>query len=216
VIRVVLVDDQVLVRTGFRVILERAEGISVVGEASSGAEALDVIRRTRPDVVLMDVRMPSLDGIEATRRLRQAGSAARIIMLTTFDLDEYVYAALQAGASGFLLKDALAPELVAAIRAVADGQSVTSPTVTRRLIEHFVTTAPAPPTARCLSRLDPLTARERDVLTLVARGLSNGEIAQALFVSEGTVKNHVNRILSKLDLRDRVHAVILGYETGLV
>jgi len=215
-IRVLLVDDQQLVRTGFRVILERTPDISVVGEAANGAEALDVARRTRPDIVLMDVRMPGLDGIEATRRLRQHGSAAapRVIMLTTFDLDEYIYAALRAGANGFLLKDALAADLIAAIRSVADGQSVAAPAVTRRLIEHFVATS-APP-APDSGRLDPLTARERDVLTLVAQGLSNAEIAGTLHLSEGTVKNHINRILAKLDLRDRVQAVIVGYETGLV
>jgi DNA-binding NarL/FixJ family response regulator len=215
-IRVLLADDHALVRAGFRVILERADGISVVGEASSGTEALSAARRVNPDIVLMDVRMPDLDGIEATRRLRQTGPTPRIIILTTFDLDEYVYESLRAGASGFLLKDSLAADLVMAIRTVADGQAVAAPTVTRRLIEHFVTTAPAPAPERDPSRVHPLTARERDVLTLVARGLSNKEIAGALNLSEGTVKNHINHILSKLDLRDRVHAVILGYETGLV
>ena len=209
-IRVVLADDQALVRAGFQVILNETGDITVVGEAANGAEAVEVTRRTRPDVVLMDIRMPVMDGIEATRRLRDL---ARVIILTTFDLDEYVYAGLRAGASGFLLKDALAADLVAAVRAVAGGQAVAAPTVTRRLIEHFIDTA-AP--ARDTSRLDALTAREREVLTLVARGLSNGEIAALLVLSEGTVKTHINRILSKLDLRDRIQAVILGYETGLV
>ena len=209
-IRVVLADDQALVRAGFRVILNETGDITVVGEAANGAEAVEVTRRTRPDVVLMDIRMPVMDGIDATRRLRDL---ARVIILTTFDLDEYVYAGLRAGASGFLLKDALAADLIAAVRAVAGGQAVAAPTVTRRLIEHFVGTAA---TARDMSRLDALTTREREVLTLVARGLSNGEIATLLVLSEGTVKTHINRILSKLDLRDRIQAVILGYETGLV
>jgi DNA-binding NarL/FixJ family response regulator len=217
VIRVVLVDDQVLVRTGFRVILDQTADIAVVGEAADGREAIDVVRRTRPDVVLMDVRMPGLDGIEATRRLCDPGRPdrpPRILILTTFDLDEYVFAGLQAGASGFLLKDTLASDLLAAVRTVAGGQAVAAPTVTRRLIEHFVKAAPRPP--RDASRLDVLTAREREVLVLITRGLSNGEIAETLVLSEGTVKGHVNRILAKLDLRDRVQAVILGYRTGLV
>jgi len=217
-IRVVLVDDQALVRTGFRVILDQTPDIGVVGEAGDGREAVDVIRATRPDVVLMDVRMPGMDGIEATRRLRdptRVASPPRILILTTFDLDEYVFAALRAGASGFLLKDALAADLVAAIRVVANGQAVAAPTVTRRLIEHFVTGTPAEP-ARADGRLDALTNREREVLTLIAEGLTNGEIAGRLVLSEGTVKGHVNHILAKLGLRDRVQAVILGYETGLV
>jgi DNA-binding NarL/FixJ family response regulator len=217
VIRVVLVDDQVLVRTGFRVILEQTSDIAVVGEAGDGHEAIDVVRRTRPDVVLMDVRMPGLDGIETTRRLCDRAwseTPPRILILTTFDLDEYVFAGLQAGASGFLLKDTLATDLLAAVRAVADGEAVTAPTVTRRLIEHFVRAAPRPP--RDTSRLDVLTTREREVLVLITRGLSNREIAETLVLSEGTVKGHVNRILAKLDLRDRVQAVILGYRTGLV
>ncbi len=209
-IRVVLVDDQVLVRTGFRVILDQTTDIAVVGEAGDGPEAIDVVRRTRPDVVLMDVRMPGLDGIEATRRLydpARPDAPPRILILTTFDLDEYVFAGLQAGASGFLLKDTLASDLLAAVRAVLGGQAVAAPTVTRRLIEHFVKVAPRPP--RDTSRLDLLTAREREVLVLITRGLSNGEIAETLVLSEGTVKGHVNRILTKLDLRDRVQAVIL-------
>jgi DNA-binding NarL/FixJ family response regulator len=216
-IRVVLVDDQLLVRTGFHVILNQAPDITGVGEAADGREALDVVRATRPDVVLMDVRIPGLDGIEATRRLHdpaRPGGSPRVLILTTFDLDEYVFAGLQAGASGFLLKDTRAADLLAAIRVVASGQAVAAPTVTRRLIEHFVNATPPP--ARDTSRLSVLTAREREVLTLITRGLSNGEIAHALVLSEGTVKGHVNRILAKLELRDRVQAVILGYQTGLV
>jgi DNA-binding NarL/FixJ family response regulator len=217
VIRVLLVDDQALVRTGFRMILEETDDIVVVGEAGDGAEALAQARRTRPDVVLMDVRMPGVDGIQATRRLRDGagpGDAPRVIILTTFDLDEYVFAGLQAGASGFLLKDTLATDLLAAVRVVAGGQAVAAPTVTRRLIEHFVAAAPA--RRRDDASLEVLTLREREVLTLIARGLSNREIAEALVLSEGTVKTHVNRILAKLGLRDRIQAVILGYHTGLV
>lgn len=212
-IRVVVVDDQALVRTGFRMILDETPDIAVVGEAGNGAEALAVVARTRPDVVLMDVRMPIMDGIAATERLR-AESPARVIILTTFDLDEYVFAGLQAGASGFLFKDTLAEDLINAVRVVAAGQSVAAPTVTRRLVEHFVGTRPARPPDD--STLAVLTAREREVLTLVTRGLSNGEIARELVLSEGTVKTHINRVLTKLQLRDRVQAVILGYRTGLV
>jgi DNA-binding NarL/FixJ family response regulator len=216
-IRVVLVDDQALVRTGLRMVIDETPDIVVVGEAADGTDAPYIVQRTKPDVVLMDVRMPGVDGIEATRRLR-AGTGPddppRIIILTTFDLDEYVFKGLQAGASGFLLKDTLAADLLAAIRVVAAGQSVAAPTVTTRLIEHFVGSGDGP--ARDPARLDALTMREREVLALIARGLSNREIADALVVSEGTVKTHINRILFKLDLRDRVQAVILGYETGLV
>jgi DNA-binding NarL/FixJ family response regulator len=216
VIRVVVVDDQALVRTGFRMILDETEDIVVVGEAADGAAALEVTARTRPDVVLMDVRMLGMDGIEATRQLRAGvhNGMPRVIILTTFDLDEYVYAGLRAGASGFLLKDTLAADLVAAVRVVASGESVAAPTVTRRLVEHFVGTSAADPYGP--DRLAPLTAREREVLTLIARGLSNAEIAGSLFLSEGTVKTHIGRILSKLELRDRVQAVIVGYQTGLV
>jgi DNA-binding NarL/FixJ family response regulator len=214
-IRVVVVDDQTLVRTGFRMILDETEDIEVVGEAADGAGALDVVRRHRPDVVLMDVRMPGLDGIEATRRLRTGGTPApRVIILTTFDLDEYVFAGLRAGASGFLLKDTLAADLIAAVRVVASGESVAAPSVTRRLIAHFLHNA-APPAPRRADRLDVLTAREREVLTLITHGLTNTEIATALHLSEGTVKTHIGRILAKLGLRDRVQAVILGYESGL-
>jgi DNA-binding NarL/FixJ family response regulator len=213
-VRVVLVDDQTLVRTGFRLVLEETDDIEVVGEAADGSQALDVVSQTRPDVVLMDVRMPGLDGIEATRRIRSAPRAARVIILTTFDLDEYVLAGLRAGASGFLLKDALAADLVAAVRVVASGESVAAPSVTRRLIAHYLGSVPATPSTA--ARLRVLTGREREVLTLVARGLSNAEIATALCLSESTVKTHLGRILTKLDLRDRVQAVILGYECGLV
>ncbi len=214
-IRVVLVDDQALVRTGFRMILDETPDIEVVGEAADGLTALEVIDRVHPDVVLMDVRMPGLDGIEATRRLRVSGRPVpRVIILTTFDLDEYVFAGLRAGASGFLLKDTLAADLLAAVRVVAAGEAVAAPTVTRRLIAHFLGTEPIRPDRA--DRLAALTAREREVLTLIARGLSNAEIAAALHLSEGTVKTHIGRILSKLNLRDRVQAVILGYEAGLV
>jgi DNA-binding NarL/FixJ family response regulator len=213
-IRVVLVDDQALVRTGFRMILDETDDIVVVGEAGEGGAALGVVARTHPDVVLMDVRMPGMDGIEATRRLSTMDAPPRVIILTTFDLDEYVFAGLQAGASGFLIKDTLADDLLSAVRSVASGEAVASPSVTRRLIEHFVGTAPA--RARNEERLAVLTVREREVLTLIARGLSNMEIAGRLHLSEGTVKTHIGRILAKLDLRDRVQAVILGYQTGLV
>ncbi|GHJ54290.1 DNA-binding response regulator [Nonomuraea sp. TT08I-71] len=213
-IRVVLVDDQTLVRTGFRLVLEETDDIEVVGEAADGTQALSVVARSRPDVVLMDVRMPGLNGIEATRRIRLAPHPARVIILTTFDLDEYVLTGLRAGASGFLLKDALAADLISAVRVVAAGEAVAAPTVTRRLFAHYLGRTPARPgTSR---RLAALTEREREVLTLVARGLSNTEIAAALFVSESTVKTHLGRILAKLRLRDRVQAVILGYECGLV
>ena len=214
-IRVLLVDDQALVRTGFRMILDQTPDITVVGEASSGTEAIDLTPAARPDIVLMDIRMPGMDGIEATRRLLDSGRAPspRIIILTTFDLDEYVFAGLQAGASGFLLKDTLAADLLAAVRTVAAGEAVAAPSVTRRLIEHFVT---AKTTRRDDSRLTALTMREREVLTLIAQGLNNPEIAERLVLSETTVKTHINHILAKLGLRDRVQAVILGYQTGLV
>ena len=214
-IRVVLVDDQALVRTGFRLILDETDDIQVVGEAATGAEALAVVRRTVPDVVLVDVRMPGMDGIQLTERIRSgAAPSSRVIILTTFDLDEYVYSGLRAGASGFLLKDTLASELLSGVRAVAAGESITAPSVTRRLVAHFVGTATAP--SRDEDRLSVLTTREREVLGLISRGLSNSEISVRLHITEGTVKTHVTRILAKLDLRDRVHAVILGYQTGLV
>ena len=216
-IRVLLVDDQALVRTGFRMILDETPDLTVVGEAGDGSQALALARSVRPDVVLMDVRMPGMDGIQTTRHLRDGagpGDPPRVIILTTFDLDEYVFAGLQAGASGFLLKDTLAADLVAAVRVVAAGQAVAAPTVTRRLIEHFLEAGPALP--RDDAPLEVLTLREREVLTLIARGLSNSEIAETLVLSEGTVKTHINRILAKLNLCDRIQAVILGYQTGLV
>jgi DNA-binding NarL/FixJ family response regulator len=214
-LRVVIADDQALVRTGFRMILT-ADGIDVVAEASNGAEALEAVRRTRPDVVLMDVRMPELDGLEATRRLLSGGGEAcpRVIILTTFDLDHYVYAALAAGASGFLLKDVTPEHLVAAVRMVRAGDALLAPAITRRLVERF---ARRDPEAAALHRdLASLTAREVEVLRLLARGLSNAELAEHLVLSEATVKTHVARILAKLNLRDRVQAVVVAYETGLV
>jgi DNA-binding NarL/FixJ family response regulator len=211
--RLLLVDDQELVRTGFRLILNAEADLDVVGEAGDGAEAVEAARRLVPDVVLMDVRMPGLDGIEATRRLgRLAGQSPRVLMLTTFDLDEYVYDALRAGASGFLLKDAPAAQLVDAIRIVAAGDALLAPSITRRLIAEFVR-RPLPTDAPALAEL---TRRELEVLKLIAAGLSNREIAAELFVSEATVKTHVKRVLAKLDLRDRVQAVVFAYRCGLV
>ena len=215
-IRVLICDDQSLVRAGFRMILEIEPDLHVVGEAVDGEDAVAKVAELAPDVVLMDVRMPGLDGIAATRRLlAQPTCTARVVMLTTFDMDEYVYEALQAGASGFLLKDIRAELLVAGIRAVHSGESLLAPTVTRRMIESFLGRVRIPdPTAA--QRLAGLTPRELEVLRLIARGLTNGEIASELFVSETTVKTHVGRILSKLALRDRVQAVIFAYETGAV
>lgn len=213
-IRVVLADDQALVRTGFRMILDEVEDIEVAAEASDGESAVRVTAEVMPDVVLMDVRMPGVDGITATRRIRAAGTCSRVLILTTFDLDEYVYAGLRAGASGFVLKDALAADLISAVRVVASGEAVVAPTVTRRLIERFIGSGPARgPSADVL---DLLTPREQETLALLARGLSNAEIAGRLFLGEGTVKTHVSRVLAKLGLRDRIQAVILAYETGLV
>jgi DNA-binding NarL/FixJ family response regulator len=211
-IRVLIADDQTLVRSGFRMILRAEPDIDVVGEAADGAEAVALARELDPDVVLMDVRMPNLDGIEATRRIIDASEhAPRVLVLTTFDLDEYVYEALRAGASGFLLKDAPEEQLVSGIRIVAGGASLFAPTVTRRLIERFASAAPPAP-ARALGDLTP---RELEVLRLVARGLSNAEIAAELVLSEHTAKTHVAHILDKLDLRDRVQAVVLAYESGI-
>ena len=213
--RVLIADDQALVRAGFRKLLESAPGIEVVGEASDGREAVDQARRLRPSIVLMDIRMPRLDGIEATRRLTGSdGDAIRVLILTTFDLDDYVYDALRAGASGFLLKDAPPEELLAAIEVVARGDALIAPAVTRSVIEEFVRRSPAQSSPPPL--LDELTAREREVLELLARGLSNAEIAERLVVSDGTVKTHVAHVLSKLGVRDRVQAVILAYESGVI
>ncbi|GAA2379543.1 response regulator [Nonomuraea africana] len=215
-IRILLADDQALVRTGFRMILENAPDMQVIGEANDGAQAAAMALQLRPDVVLMDVRMPDVDGVEATRRICAGDTAGRtrVLILTTFDLDEYVYAALQAGAGGFLLKDTLAADLLSAIRVVARGDAVVAPSVTRRLLERHVGTASAQPTPT--ADLDVLTEREREVLALIARGLSNTEIAARLHLSEGTVKTHVSRVLSKLGVRDRVQAVVQAYECGLV
>jgi DNA-binding NarL/FixJ family response regulator len=214
-VRVLLVDDQELVRTGFRMVLDAQEGIEVAGEAGDGRAALEVLRSTSADVVLMDVRMPKMDGIEATRHICAAPDSPKVIILTTFDLDEYAFSALKAGAAGFLLKDAGPEQLIEAIRAVSSGDAVVAPSTTRRLIDQFVQHIPDEETASD-SALDTLTAREGEVLKLVARGLSNGEIAQQLYVSEATVKTHVGRILAKLGLRDRVQAVVFAYETGLI
>jgi len=209
-IRVLIADDQALVRTGFRKILESEPDLEVVGEAGDGAEAIEGCLQLSPDVVLMDIRMPRVDGLEATRRL--AGKT-RVLILTTFDLNEYVYEALRAGASGFLLKDAPADQLVTAIRVVAAGEALLAPSITRRLIEEF---AHRPPSSARPAALEALSPRELDVLRLVARGLSNAEIAGELCVGDATVKTHVSRILQKLALRDRVQAVVLAYESGLL
>jgi DNA-binding NarL/FixJ family response regulator len=213
-LRVVVADDQALVRTGFRMILT-ADGIDVVGEATNGAEAVEAVRRTLPDVVLMDIRMPEMDGLEATRRiLTGAAAEPRVIILTTFDLDHYVYAALSAGASGFLLKDVTPEHLVAAVRMVRAGDALLAPAITRRLVERFAgRSADAAAIHRDLSALTP---REVEVLRLLAQGLNNAELAAHLHLSEATVKTHVARILAKLGLRDRVQAVVVAYETGLV
>ena len=211
--RVLIADDQALVRAGFRMILN-ADGIDVVGEATNGLEAIAAVREHRPDVVLMDVRMPELDGLEATRRiLAQDGDAPRVIMLTTFDLDEYVYAALAAGASGFLLKDVTPEQLAASVRLVRSGDALLAPTITRRLVERFAQRPDPDPVPPDLSALTP---RELEVLRLLAQGLNNGELAERLFLSEATVKTHVARILAKLGLRDRVQAVVAAYRSGLV
>ena len=207
-IRVLIADDQALMRTGFRMILDAQDDIEVVGEAIDGADAVRRFEKLAPDVV----RMPTMDGIEATRRLSALERPARVLILTTFDLDDYVYEALRAGASGFLLKDRPPEELVAAVRVIAAGEALLAPSVTRRLIEEFARRAPT----ATRTELDELTQREREVLVLMARGLSNAEIARALFVAETTVKTHVGRVLHKLGLRDRAQAVVLAYESGLV
>jgi DNA-binding NarL/FixJ family response regulator len=216
-IRVLLVDDQPLLRTGFRMILEAEDDLAVVGEAGDGVQALEAVRTLQPDVVLMDVRMPRMDGVEATRRIAgpDRGGTAKVLVLTTFDLDEYVVEALRAGASGFLLKDVPADDLIAAIRVVADGDAIVAPSITRRLLDRFATRLPSV-NETTPAALDQLTEREVEVLRLVARGLSNAEIAKELFVSETTVKTHVGHVLTKLGLRDRVQAAVFAYESGLV
>jgi DNA-binding NarL/FixJ family response regulator len=214
-IRIILVDDQELVRTGFRMVLDAQPDMTVVGEAADGLEAVEAASAHQADVMIMDARMPRLDGVAATRRIRQAGDLPRVLMLTTFDLDEYAFAALKAGASGFLLKDVPPDELLFAIRAVHSGDAVVAPSTTRRLIDRFAPMLPAD-AAPGTPDLGELTERERQVLILVAQGLSNAELAKQLFVSEATVKTHVGRILAKLGLRDRVQAVVYAYENGLV
>jgi DNA-binding NarL/FixJ family response regulator len=215
-IRVALVDDQELVRTGFRMVLDAQPDMTVTGEAADGLAAIDLAKRTEADVMVMDVRMPRLDGVEAARQICQASERPRVLMLTTFDLDEYAFAALKAGASGFLLKDVPPQELLFAIRSVHSGDSVVAPSTTRRLIDRFVPLLSHDDVPALPVDLTELTEREREVLIQVAAGLSNAEIAARLFVSEATVKTHVGRILAKLGLRDRVQAVVLAYESGLV
>jgi DNA-binding NarL/FixJ family response regulator len=214
-IRIALVDDQELVRTGFRMVLDAQPDMTVVGEAADGLAAVEFARAHTADVMIMDARMPRLDGVAATRQIRQAGDRPRVLMLTTFDLDEYAFAALKAGASGFLLKDVPPEELLFAIRAVHSGDAVVAPSTTRRLLDRFAPMLPASD-AGAAAELEELTERERQVLILVAQGLSNAELAKRLFVSEATVKTHVGRILAKLGLRDRVQAVVYAYENGLV
>jgi DNA-binding NarL/FixJ family response regulator len=213
-VRVLLADDQALLRGSLRVLIDTDPGLTVVGEASTGAEAVQLVQQCHPDLVLMDVRMPVMDGIEATRRITAKESSPRVLVLTTFDLDEYVYSALRAGASGFLLKDTPPAQLLDAIRVVASGEALLAPTVTRRLIAEFIRN-PAP-ARRPTRSLAGITDREREVLTLIARGLCNSEIENYLHLSRGTVKTHIGRLLAKLDARDRAQLVIVGYETGLV
>ncbi|HEX4281145.1 MAG TPA: response regulator transcription factor [Solirubrobacteraceae bacterium] len=216
---ILLVDDQPMLRMGYRMILDAQPDLTVVGEAENGLEAIELTDRLEPDVVLMDVRMPGLDGVQATERIVASGSGSRIIILTTFDLDEYAYGALRAGASGFLLKDAPPPDMLSAIRAVATGDAVVAPSVTRRLLSQFVQHLPDPnhkTPGDAAARVESLTPRERELLVEVARGLSNAEIADRLVLSEATVKTHIGRILAKLGLRDRVQIVVFAYETGLV
>ena len=217
-IRVLIVDDQPLLRTGFRMILNAEPDLEVVGEAPDGRSGVELARRARADVVLMDVRMPVMDGVEATLRLAGPGVAepVKVLILTTFDLDEYVFEGLRAGASGFLLKDTPPEDLVEAIRVVAAGEALLSPAITRRLLDRFAARLPTTRSGTGVTLLAGLTEREREVLVLIARGLSNAELAERLFLSETTVKTHVSRILLKLDLRDRVQAVVFAYENGLV
>ena len=213
-IRVLIADDQALLRGGFRMILESQKDIEVVGEAADGQEALERARSLEPDVVLMDIRMPELDGLEATRRLVGTDGAPRVLILTTFDLDEYVYEAMKAGASGFLLKEVRPEQLADAVRVVAAGETLVAPAIMRRLVEEFVRRRP--PGSGTPEEVSELTGRELEVLKLIARGLSNGEIASELFLSEATIKTHITHVLAKLGLRDRVQAVVLAYESGLV
>jgi DNA-binding NarL/FixJ family response regulator len=213
-VSVLIADDQALVRDGFRMILTAADDIDVIGEAPDGAEAVDLTKRLLPDVVLMDVRMPGMNGIEATRRIVVSGVDSRVLILTTFDLDEYVYEALRAGASGFLLKDVTAPQLVDSIHVIAVGESILAPTVTRRLLERFADSLPG--AQEGYSLVDALTEREREILTLLAHGLSNAELGARLFLSEPTIKTHLSSVFRKLGVRDRVQAVIAAYDAGLV
>ena len=215
-IRVMLVDDQVLLRTGFRMVLAAQPDMEVVAEAGDGVEALQELRKTEVDVVLMDVRMPKLDGVETTRRICEDADPPKVLILTTFDLDEYAFSGLKAGASGFMLKDVPPGELLAAIRSVHSGDAVVAPSTTRRLLDRFAPMLPSTGGEPKHKELERLTEREREVMVLVAQGLSNGEIAARLVLSEATVKTHVGRILTKLGLRDRVQVVVLAYETGLV
>lgn len=213
-IRVAVADDQALVRSGFVVLLRSVDDLEVVGEASNGREAVELARRERPDVFLMDIRMPEMDGLEATRLIVGRDHGTKVLILTTFDLDEYVFEALRAGASGFLLKDTLPDDLLAAVRVLADGEALLAPKITRRLVEQFVAQQPLDRAPR--PELDTLTEREREVLEAVARGLSNAEIAEQLFMSHATAKTHVSRLLTKLDARDRAQLVVAAYETGVV
>ena len=215
-IRVLLVDDQALVRSGFRMLIESSDDVEVVGEADNGAHALEVLARTPVDVVLMDIRMPVMDGVEATRRIVASGNGAHVLVLTTFDADEYVYAALRAGASGFMLKDSRPDELLHAIHSVASGDAVMAPSATRRLLDHVVPLLPVPGESRDDARLEVLTDREREVLVEIAKGATNAEISRGLYMAEGTVKTHIGRLLAKLQARDRVQLVLIAYETGLV